>query len=48
MSKVREINLVIRDSTYIPSGREVSREFEISRTVNDMLFNSYDIIEKIN
>ena len=29
MKKVREINLVIRDSSYIPSGREVSREFEI-------------------
>lgn len=46
MSKVKDIRLVIRDSTYIPSGREISREFEISRTVNDMLFNSYDIIEK--
>lgn len=46
MKKVREINLVIRDSSYIPSGREVSREFEISRFVNDLLFNSYDIIEK--
>jgi superfamily II DNA or RNA helicase len=46
MKKVKEINLVIRDSSYIPSGREVSREFEISRSVNEMLFNYYDIIEK--
>jgi hypothetical protein len=48
MRKVKEINLIIRDSSYIPSGKEISREFEISRSVNDLLFNSYDIIEKIN
>ena len=46
MRKVKEINLIIRDSSYIPSGKEISREFEISRSVNDLLFNSYDIIEK--
>jgi len=46
MQKVKDINLVIRDSAYIPSGREVSREFEISQVTNDMLFNTYDIIEK--
>ncbi|ADL08672.1 helicase-related protein [Thermosediminibacter oceani] len=46
MEKVKEINLVLRDSSYIPTGREISREFEIGRIVDDIFFNSYEIVEK--
>ncbi len=43
---VNKINFVIRDTRYIPENDEISREFEIDINPNDMLFNSYDIIEK--
>ena len=44
LSKVKEINFVLRDSRYIPQSQEISHEFEIN--INDALFNSYDIVEK--
>lgn len=46
LKNVKEINLIIRDTRYIPSGGEISREFEIEIKPKDMLFNEYDIIEK--
>lgn len=46
MEKVKEINLVLRDSTYIPTGKEISREFEIGRIADNIFFNSYEIVEK--
>lgn len=46
MSRVKEINMIIRDSSYLPTQREVSREFEINHFTQDMIINSYDIIEK--
>ena len=44
LSRVKEINFVLRDARYIPQSQEISHEFEIN--INDALFNSYDIIEK--
>lgn len=44
LSKVKEINFVLRDSRFIPQNQELSHEFEIN--INDALFNSYDIVEK--
>ena len=44
LSRVKEINFVLRDARYIPQTQEISHEFEIN--LNDALFNSYDIIEK--
>jgi len=41
---VKEINFVIRDTKFVPEQSEISHEFEI--TTNDILYNSYDIIEK--
>lgn len=46
LKNVKEINFVIRDTRYIPENDEISREFEIDINPNNMLFNSYDIIEK--
>lgn len=46
LKNVKEINLVIRDTRYIPKEDEVTREFEIDSSPKDMIFNSYDIIEK--
>lgn len=46
LSNVKDINLLIRDTSSIPSNHEISREFQIDINLNDMLFNSYDIIEK--
>ncbi len=43
---VKDINFLIRDTRSIPSNHEISREFKIDVNPNDMLFNSYDIIEK--
>lgn len=44
LKNVKEINLVIRDTKFIPQGKELAREFEINPI--DILFNSYDICEK--
>ncbi|MBU3193774.1 helicase-related protein [Clostridium algidicarnis] len=46
LKNVKKINFVIRDIRYIPESDEISREFEIDINPNNMLFNSYDIIEK--
>jgi len=46
LKNVKEINFIIRDTRYIPQGQEIDREFEIRLNPNDMLFNTYDIIEK--
>lgn len=44
LKNVQEINFVIRDMNFVPHQSEIAREFEINP--NDVLFNSYDIIEK--
>lgn len=46
LKNVKEINFIIRDTTYIPSGREIAREFEMNQNTTDLFFNSYDIMEK--
>ena len=46
LRNVREINLIIRDTRFLPETSEVAREFEIDVTPKDMLFNQYDIVEK--
>lgn len=48
LQNVKEINLIIRDTAYIPSGREIAREFEMFYNPNpsDLFFNSYEITEK--
>lgn len=44
LKNVKEINFVIRDTKFIPEKSELSHEFEITPT--DILYNSYDIVEK--
>ncbi len=46
LKNVREINFIIRNTKYIPKQSEISKEFDISGSAKDMLFNSYDIVEK--
>lgn len=46
LKNVREINFIIRNTKYIPKQSEISKEFNISGNAKDMLFNSYDIVEK--
>jgi ERCC4-related helicase len=46
LQNVKQINFIIRDTAYIPSAREVSREFEITPSSSDLFFNSYEITEK--
>lgn len=46
LKNVKEINLVIRDTRYLPKGEELNKEFEMETKAKDMLFNAYDIIEK--
>lgn len=46
LNNVKEINFMIRDIAYIPSGREIAREFEMNHNITDLFFNSYDIMEK--
>jgi hypothetical protein len=46
LENVKQINFIIRDTSYIPSAREISREFEITSNSSDLLFNSYEITEK--
>lgn len=48
LQNVKEINFIIRDTAYIPSAREIAREFELNHNSNpaDIFFNSYDIVEK--
>lgn len=44
LKHVKKINFIIRDPRTLPAQGEVTREFELS--VNDTLFNAYDIMEK--
>lgn len=44
LKNVKEINLVIRDTKFIPDSTEISHEFEMNPV--DFLFNAYDISEK--
>jgi hypothetical protein len=44
LKNVSKINFIIRDPRTLPVQGEVTREFELS--VNDTLFNAYDIMEK--
>ena len=44
LENVKEINFIIRDTTFIPHQSEISHEFEINPV--DVLFNAYDITEK--
>lgn len=46
LQNVKEINFIIRDTDYIPTGREIAREFEMSSSASDLFFNSYEILEK--
>ncbi|MEI6287259.1 MAG: DEAD/DEAH box helicase [Bacillota bacterium] len=47
IAKVKDINIIIRDTNYLPTGRDVAREFEISRNhAASMLVNAYEITEK--
>lgn len=46
LQNVREINFVIRDVKFLPHQSEIAHEFEINPT--DVLFNAYDITEKIS
>lgn len=44
LNNVKEINLVIRDTKFVPDSTEISHEFEMNPV--DFLFNAYDISEK--
>lgn len=44
LKNVKEINFVIRDTKFVPEKNEISHEFEMTPT--DILYNSYDIVEK--
>lgn len=46
LHNVKQINFIIRDTAYIPSAREIAREFEIEFNSSDLFFNSYEITEK--
>ena len=45
INKVSDINFVVRSPIY-NGNKEISREFEIEKVAKDILFNSYDIIQK--
>lgn len=44
LKNVKQINFIIRDTSFVPHSMELSHEFEINPT--DVLFNAYDITEK--
>ena len=46
LKNVKQINFIIRDTNFLPKESEISREFQLDTVPNDMLFNSYDIVEK--
>ncbi|NSW92159.1 MAG: DEAD/DEAH box helicase family protein [Firmicutes bacterium] len=46
LKNVNQINFIIRNTSYVPSGRELPREFEINQNITDLFFNSYDIVQK--
>jgi len=39
LNNVNEINFIIRDTAYIPSGREIAREFEMNQNITDLLIH---------
>lgn len=45
MKKVSNINLILKDPIY-SGGKEVSIEFKLNKSTDDILFNKYDIIQK--
>ena len=45
LKNVKQINLVIRDTRFVPENNEISHEFEMI-TPNEVLYSSYDIVEK--
>jgi SNF2 family DNA or RNA helicase len=46
IKNVNEINLILREWPYMSRNKQISQEFEINKTSHDMIFSSYDIIEK--
>lgn len=46
LKNVKEINFIIRDTSYIPQQHEIAREFEMEQNTADLFFNAYDIVEK--
>lgn len=46
LEKVKEINFIIRDTKYVPSRREISREFEINQNPANLFLSSHEIAEK--
>ena len=46
LKNVKKVNFIIRDTSYIPKQREIAREFEMNQSTTELLFNSYDIVEK--
>ena len=45
IKNIDNINLIIRSALY-NSNSDISREFEITKQIDDILFNSYDIVQK--
>ena len=45
IKKVSNINLILKDPIY-SGGNEISIEFKLNKSTDDMLFNKYDIIQK--
>ncbi len=46
LSRVGQIQFILRDSRFLPSNPAVAREFDVTLDPNDALFGQYDIIEK--
>ncbi|MGY4798134.1 helicase-related protein [Lysinibacillus fusiformis] len=46
LQNVKEINLIIRESQFLPDSKEIFREFDIETNASEVLFNEYDIVQK--
>lgn len=46
LANVKEINLIIRESQFLPDNKEIFREFDIESNTSNVLFNEYDIVQK--
>lgn len=46
LANVKEINLIIRESQFLPDSKEIFREFDIESNASNVLFNEYDIVQK--
>jgi len=46
LSKVKEINFILRNTSPTPGKKEINQEFELALNPADVLFNSYEIREK--